>query len=199
MSRLSSRIALLFAWLLAATVAGAAGCVGQTVDNGSTPGNGSGGPGGGGRTPPANPVADFVVPTTQIKLLSFSVRLARIASVTGVPVSDPLYNTLRDNRLDLGDHDYANAKPPQDSWSAARLHTWVESIRPLCQAPAVKMRLGPMPQQLGALVEVAFGRAPLPDDGAAITEGLAGLKVPPDKVAETACVAVMSSLEFVAQ
>ena len=103
--------------------------------------------------PPAgSPVSGFEVSKTGIKLLAFSIRLDRIAATTGLPLTDPAYATLRENRLLLGDHDYANAKPPQESWSAARLVTWVESVRPVCQSPAVLARFSPMPAKLPALI-----------------------------------------------
>jgi hypothetical protein len=145
------------------------------------------------------PVGTFEVPRSQIKLLPFSVRMSRIATVTGLPLTDPAYNTLRDNRLLLGDHDYANAKPPQESWSAARLATWVESLRPVCQTPSVLNKFSPMPARLPALVDAAYGRAIVPEDNAALTDGMKGLNVTPAKMVETTCLSVLSSLEFVAQ
>jgi hypothetical protein len=150
--------------------------------------------------PPAgSPVSGFEVPKTGIKLLAFSIRLDRIAATTGLPLTDPAYATLRENRLLLGDHDYANAKPPQESWSAARLVNWVESVRPICRAPAVSSRFLPMPARLPALIEAAYGRAALPEEIAAFTDEQKGLTLTPPKLVETACVAVLSSLEFVAQ
>lgn len=177
---------------------------------GGTPGPGGGtpGPGGGTTQPPptgssqgpsTGPVAGFEVPNTHIKMLPWSVRLGRLAAVTGVPATDPSYATLIEDRLLLGDHDYANAKPPQEGWSAARLTLWVEGLRPICQTTQVRMRYSPMPSKLAALVEAAYGRALLPEDTAAWNESVAGLTVTPDKAVEAACVAVLSSLEFVAQ
>ncbi len=149
--------------------------------------------------PPGSQPALFALPKGHVKLLPFSVRLSRIAEVTGLPVDDPLYDTLRANRLSLGDSDYANAKPPLEGWSAALLGTWVESVRPLCRAPSVIARLSPMPGKLPALIEAAYGRAALPDDTAILAESLSGLELAPERVAETVCVSVLSSLEFVAQ
>lgn len=168
------------------------------------PGPGGGGPpngappaaGGGASTAPVN---GFQVPNTHLKLLPFAVRLARIATVTGVPATDPSYATLLEDRLLLGDHDYANAKPPQEGWSAARLTMWVEGLRPICRTATVRARYSPMPGKLAQLIEAAHGRALLPDDTAALMEGIAGLAITPEKVVETACVSVLSSLEFVAQ
>jgi hypothetical protein len=193
------------AWLLAGVVLGTA-CTGEVVGNTDSPPP-SPPPTGGNpppRTPtpppsaPTGPVAGFQVPKS-VKLLPFSVRMSRIASVTGVPVTDAVYDTLRENRLLLGDHDYANAKPPQESWSAARLTTWVESVRPVCQAPAVQTRYSPMPAKLALLVEASYGRTIRPEDTAAFDEGVRGLSLTPAKVVEIACISVLSSLEFVAQ
>ncbi len=149
--------------------------------------------------PSGSPVAGFEVPHTGVKLLAFSIRLDRIAATTGLPLTDPAYAALRENRLLLGDHDYANAKPPQESWSAARLVTWVESVRPICRSPAVLAKLSPMPAKLPSLIEAAYGRSALPDETGALTEASAGLSLPPAKLVETTCVSVLSSLEFVAQ
>jgi hypothetical protein len=191
-------------WLAAAALLGCVGEVGG--GNGTTPPGNTTPPGSGPVKPTpgtgmagVGPVGNFEPPKAQIKLLPFSVRMARIAAVTGVPLTDPAYNTLEDNRLLLGDHDYANAKPPQESWSAARLATWVESIRPVCQLPAVQAKYSPMPAKLPALVDAAYGRAMIPEDTAAINDGIKGLNVTPAKVVETTCIAILSSLEFVAQ
>jgi hypothetical protein len=145
------------------------------------------------------PVAGFEVPRTGVKLLAFSIRLDRIAAATGLPLTDPAYATLRENRLLLGDHDYANAKPPQESWSAARLVTWVESVRPICQTPAVLAKFSPLPAKLPSLIEAAYGRAALAEETAALGEASSGLTLPPAKLVETTCLSVLSSLEFVAQ
>ncbi len=141
----------------------------------------------------------FALPKGQIKLLPFSVRLSRLAEVTGVPAADPLYDTLRANRLSLGDYDYANAKPPLEGWSATLLGSWIESVRPVCRAPAVIARLSPMPAKLPALIEAAYGRPASAEETAVLTESLTGLDLAPDRVVETVCVAILSSLEFVAQ
>jgi hypothetical protein len=191
-------------WLLAA--AALWGCVGEVGGGGTPPGDMTTPPGTGPVKPTpgtgmagVGPVGNFEPPKAQIKLLPFSVRMARIATVTGVPLTDPAYNTLKDNHLLLGDHDYANAKPPQESWSAARLATWVESVRPICQTPAVQTRYSPMPAKLPALVDAAYGRAMIAEDTAALNDGVKGLNVAPAKLVETTCIAVLSSLEFVAQ
>jgi hypothetical protein len=183
-----------WAWLCGFVLLPWLACVG--VPTGETD------PAGGASTanPPAgSPVSGFEVSKRGIKLLAFSIRLDRIAAATGLPLTDPAYANLRENRLLLGDHDYANAKPPQESWSAARLVTWVESVRPICQSPAVLARFSPMPAKLPALIEAAYGRAALADEVAAFTDEQKGLTLTPAKLVETACVAVLSSLEFVAQ
>jgi hypothetical protein len=170
-----------------------AGCVGGEFAGGSAAQPGAGEPA------PGTPVAGFEISKTHIKLLPFSVRLNRIAAVTGLPVTDPAYATLRENRLLLGDHDYANAKPPLESWSAGRLVTWIESVRPVCQSSTVLARWSPMPDKLPALIEAAHGRPPLPQEASALTEEQRGLMLAPAKLVETACLSILASLEFVAQ
>ena len=77
--------------------------------------------------------------------------------------------------------------------------TWVEGVRPICQSPAVLTRLSPMPAKLPALMEAAYGRSPLDEETAALTEEQKGITLPPPKLVETVCVSILSSLEFVAQ
>src|SRR5687767_6040603 len=55
--------------------------------------------------PSANPLA---FPKSDGELLPFWVRLNRVSAVVGLPVDDPAFDLLRQNRLDLGDYDHAN-------------------------------------------------------------------------------------------
>src|SRR5688572_16402654 len=65
------------------------------------------------------PLGDaFSLPQEQFVLLPFSVRLAKVAAVAGLPPEDALFDELRANRLDLGDHDFAHGVRPDRSWSS---------------------------------------------------------------------------------
>lgn len=184
----------------------AAGCVGQI-------GGGSGGPGdpgsngqpgsgpssgnGTGNKPAVKP-GDFQVPAENIQILPFSVRLQKVAAVVGVPVSDPLMNSLRDNRVSLGDYDFANSRQPDKTWTALKVADWVRAIKPICASSQMRARYSALPEKLPQFIEAAYGRSATPDDTAAVTSSAMGLMADASRY-DTICLAMLSSLEFVAQ
>lgn len=182
----------------------AAGCIGQIGDHGSSDpiGSSPGAASPGGSLPPGRkPVVqpgDFEVPATNILVLPFAVRLEKVAAVAGVPVADPLLNSLRDNRVSLGDYDFANSRQPDKTWTALKVADWVRAIKPVCASPQMHAKYSALPDKLPAFVEAAYGRAATPDDTAAVTSSEMGLPTSATRY-ETICVAMLSSLEFVAQ
>jgi hypothetical protein len=186
----------------------AAGCVGNIKGAGGAPpppgtptgAAGTPGPTGGGAAgqgPPAPP-APFTPPSDDIMVLPFSVRLAKVAAVAGVQPSDPLMNSLRANRLSLGDYDFANNVQPDKTWTALKVADWVRAMKPICASTQMRARYPSLPESLPALIEAANGRAATAEDTAAITSSAMGLPASPLRY-ETICLAVLSSLEFVAQ
>lgn len=161
---------------------------------------------------PVAPLDDpFTLSRTSIQLLPFSVRLAKVAAIVGLPTTHPLLAPLREARIALGDHDYAHGIPADRSWSAAKLTAWVGAVRPICGSGEFKARYpaldpsGPVggggnAPALNALIEAAYGRAAEEDDRAQIAAALAELpNETPEARGEAVCLAVLSSLEMVAQ
>lgn len=182
----------------------AVGCNGQIGDHGSPDPIGSSPgatPPGGSPPPGSKPViqpGDFEVPATNILVLPFAVRLEKVAAVAGVPVSDPLLNSLRDNRASLGDYDFANSRQPDKTWTALKVADWVRAIKPVCASPQMHAKYSALPEKLPAFIEAAYGRVATPDDTAAVNDSALGL-MPSATRYETICLAMLSSLEFVAQ
>lgn len=148
---------------------------------------------------PIAPPNGFTVPAQAPQLLPFSVRLQRVAAVAGVPTSDPLLAALRANRTELGDHDYANSVKTDLGWTALKMSVWVRSVQPVCQSDAMRRRYADLPANLPQLVEAAFGRAATAQDTADVQASLNGLTLSPAARYQTLCLAVLSSMEFVAQ
>lgn len=153
---------------------------------------GGGGENGGARGPA------FPMSREAVSLLPFDVRLAKLAKTLGVEVSDPVLEPVREKRLELGDHDYANGVPPDRTWSSGRVGVWVRALRSVCTSDAMRAQHPKLPEGLDAFVLAAFGRRATDEDRSAVNEAVAGLSDPAAKY-QTTCLAVFSSLEFVAR
>jgi hypothetical protein len=150
---------------------------------------------------PAAPVvvSGFTVPFEQLRVLPYAVRFGRVVAVTGAPATDPIFELLRTNRTLLGDHDFATGVKPDSTWSALRMSEWVRAVKPVCASAAMRAKYAALPANLGPLVEAAYGRAARADDTAAVKDALAGLTLDEKAQYQAICVAVLSSLEFLAQ
>lgn len=142
----------------------------------------------------------FDLAIEQPQLLPFNVRLGRLAAVVGVPTSDPVFDLVRKNRTSLGDHDFANGQQPDRLWTASRMSLWVRSIKPVCASKVMRDRYPNLPADLGALIENALGRPASDEDRAIVTEALASAAELDEATRyQTACLALLSSGEFVVQ
>ena len=152
---------------------------------------------------PEAPVADlspaFEASPERVKLLPFRARRARLVHLTGLPSDDPVFETLDHYRYELGDHDYANGLRPDQNWTAQRISTWVRAILPICSHASLAARFPDFPDQPDAFVLSAYGRRATADDRATLTESLDGLDLDRDATARAACVALLSTTEFVAR
>lgn len=145
-------------------------------------------------------VEGFDLAIEQPQLLPFNVRIGRVAAVVGLPTTDPVFELLRKNRTGLGDHDFANGQQPDRLWTASRMALWVRSLKPVCASKAMRDRYPSLPADLPALVENAFGRPATDDDRAIVTEALASATELDEATRyEIACLALLSSAEFVVQ
>ena len=142
----------------------------------------------------------FDLAVEQPQLLPFNVRLARLAAVAGVPTTDPIFDLVRKNRTTLGDHDFANGQQPDRLWTASRMALWVRSIKPVCASKAMRDKYPSLPADLGAFTETAYGRPANDEDRAIVSEALA-IATELDEATryQTACLALLSSAEFVVQ
>jgi len=142
----------------------------------------------------------FALAVEQPQLLPFNVRLGRLAAVVGVPTTDPVFELVRRNRTSLGDHDFANGQQPDRLWTASRMSLWVRSVKPVCASKAMRDRYPKLPEDLGALIENAFGRPATDEDRAIVNDALAtATELDEATRYQTACLALLSSAEFVVQ
>jgi hypothetical protein len=152
-----------------------------------------------GETPAQAELPKFKVPAQFPVLLPFDVRVSRLLAVVGLPYSDPAFELMRANATQLGDYDYANGLEPDNTWTAFKMSLWVQSLKPVCASQAMLTRYPSHPESLGPLVEAAYGRALSDQDSADMTAALGSLPLTPESRTQTTCLAVLSSLEFLAQ
>lgn len=140
----------------------------------------------------------FFIPRAQVNVLPFQVRLAKVARVAGVPVMDPMLQSLRTAHLELGDGDYANGIRPDKSWTAGKLAAWIKALRPVCQSAQLKGRFL-LPRDLPAMIMTAHGRWADTTDEQLINDELAAEPLPADEQHELVCLTVLASTEFVSR
>lgn len=175
----------------------------QTKDGSesSHPGAGASSHGGSsGSTGQATPeIPKFTVLAQFPVLLPFEVRLSRLSAVAGIASSDPAFDLLRANATQLGDYDYANGLEPDNTWTAFKMSLWVQSLKPVCASQAMLTRYPSLPERLGPLIETAYGRSLSAQDSADMAAALGTLPLSPEARTQTICLALLSSLEFLAQ
>ncbi|NUP07892.1 MAG: hypothetical protein HOW73_17740 [Polyangiaceae bacterium] len=142
----------------------------------------------------------FAVPDSQPQLLPFWVRLQRVADVLGKSEDDPLFTELVENRLALGDYDYASGVKADRMWSPARMTLWAKSLKPVCSSAEMHELYPALATDAGevlAFASDAWGRDVLADELNFDAPTLASL----DETSryEMTCLAVLSSAEFVIQ
>jgi hypothetical protein len=150
-------------------------------------------------TPGQAELPKFKVPAQFPVLLPYEVRIGRVLAVVGLPYSDPAFDLLRANATQLGDYDYANGLEPDNTWTAFKMSLWVQSLKPVCGSQAMLTRYPSHPESLGTLFEAAYGRSLTDQDSADMTAALGALPLTPESRTQTTCLAVLSSLEFLAQ
>lgn len=148
--------------------------------------------------PEAERPKGFTVPPSEVQLLPFAVRFARLRAVTGAAADDPMFQKLLEARTALGDYDFAKGVQPDTSWTALRITQWVTAMKPVCASMQMKQRFPDLPGNLGQLVEAAYGRAVTGDDIAAVNDVTQGLTLSTEERRDGICLAVLSSMEFLA-
>ena len=150
-------------------------------------------------TPTQGAVPKFKVPAQFPVLLPFAVRISRLSTVVGLPYSDAAFDLLRANATQLGDYDYANGLEPDNTWTAFKMSLWVQSLKPVCASSAMLARYPSLPESSSELLEAAYGRSITEQDTADMTAALGSLPLSVESRTQTMCLAVLSSLEFLAQ
>jgi hypothetical protein len=203
----SARLAALLAVFSASLQACTGIVAGERPDRdkeGFLPVGGASGPSGSNGTPgPTTPtqraVPNFKVPAQFPVLLPFKVRISRLSAVVGLPYSDSAFELLRANATQLGDYDYANGLEPDNTWTAFKMSLWVQSLKPVCASSAMLTRYPSLPESSSELLEAAYGRSITERDTADMTAALGSLPLSAESRTQTTCLAVLSSLEFLAQ
>jgi hypothetical protein len=139
----------------------------------------------------------FEISRENTQLLPFHVRIAKLERVVGLSQEDPAFEDLNRNRYALGDHNYGQGIGADLSWSAAKMSTWVQSLKAVCNSAAMRDRYPSLPEHLNEFVTAAYGREANEQDLAIVEDALAEEAVPDEQRYETTCLAVLSSMEFV--
>lgn len=143
-------------------------------------------------------VPAYTQPPVQVRLLPFSIRLAKVAAVVDRPTNDMMFSELLRRRYQLGDYDFANGIVGDNQWSASRATNWIASLKPVCASAAMTNRFPDLGgTDLDAFYKAATGRTLTQDELAGFTQDLEGLEG--EERNQTTCLAVLASLEFVAQ
>jgi hypothetical protein len=124
-------------------------------------------------------------------------RLRRIASAIGVEAGDPMFATMHEHSLKLGDYDYAQGALPDGSWSANRIAAWIDALKPVCSSPPMKAKYPALPDDLPRLIRAAWGHLPSAQDDADFKDAIAAYGSDAAVIYESTCMAVFSAAEFV--
>lgn len=147
-----------------------------------------------GGAPPIQP-DQLEVSVTELQVLPFGTRMSKLAHVLGRPIDDPLFDTLYQQRFALGDHDYARSLRPDRRWSARKIGIWIQGLLPVCTSERFTDLYPRVADDPGALITSAYGRPADAADLLSIEEVAAGGELDPNT---SVCLAILSSLEFVA-
>lgn len=173
-----------------------------------------------GTTTAADDQNPFDLDRETVRLLPYSVRLNRLTLLVDRPASDPIFAEMDKRRFELGDYDHSQGVNPDLAWTATRMANWIAALRPICNSAVFKERYPELPLDLPDLMHDAYGFTPTADEVAPFAALFDGLEENPDPEDmpgdddkgtgpldplsaetryETACLGVLSSLEFVAQ
>ena len=133
--------------------------------------------------------------TPSIEPLLFQVRLGKVANTLNVAESNSALGSLRNNRLLLGDYDFANSVSPRTTWESSDMGRWLENIQPACSGTRPT---NPWPSAANTLFTRAYGRAMSADD-TVIMNDIDRMNIPGDEKYEILCMVLLSSMEFVAR
>lgn len=134
----------------------------------------------------------------EIQVQPFSIRMSKLAHVLQRPADDSVFDALYQQRFALGDHDYSRAIRPDRRWSARKIGIWVKGLLPVCASDRFAELYPNVAAAPEPLILRAYGRPADALDQMALSEALGAAQGDIDQ--DTAvCLALLSSLEFVAQ
>lgn len=132
------------------------------------------------------------------QLLPFHVRMNKLARVTGTTVDDPIFDDLNRNRYALGDHNYGQGIGADLSWNSAKMSTWVDALRPVCDSEAMQTQYPALPEHINEFMLAAYGREANEGDLQLIEDTLSEVgTTSPEERHRTVCLATLSTVEFV--
>jgi len=164
-----------------------AGCTGTLTENGQT------------EDPPDDPGLAFEAGRDRIELLPFPVRLRRVADVVGIGEDDLLLTPLRDRSMEFGHHNFAVGVRNSPAWDAPRIAAWTSALKPICESDTMKLRYQRFPDDLDELMTAAYGRVPPEEEVSDLWTAATESGATKRRAYVTTCLAVLSSLEFVAR
>jgi hypothetical protein len=134
----------------------------------------------------------------RVELLPFEVRMRKLAGVVGVGVEHFMFTELRDLSLSLGDAEPGLGVDEDLAWTPERMRHWVAALQPVCSSQEFATRFADVGETPDELVQAAWGRAPNEAERDAL--GQVALQFSdPDTRRRFVCLAVLSSLDFVAR
>lgn len=144
---------------------------------------------------PESPPA-FTLPREYAQLLPYHVRMRKLATLTGLPLDDAAFEDLRRNRYALGDHNFGQGIGADLTWSAAKMSTWVKSLKLVCASDAIKSRYPALPEDINEFALAAYGRE-VDQTDLELVDAAIGSTSDPAQRYEAICLAMLSSMEFV--
>jgi hypothetical protein len=141
----------------------------------------------------------FVPPQDRVALLPFFVRMERLSTVTGVPLSDSIYGELVSHRLDLGAHDFGSNVAADLSWSAQKMVTWAKAVTPVCEDGRLKTKYPNWSSQLDAFALSAWGRPATPEDRESLIAVAGDAPLGAASEWKAVCITLLSSMEMLTQ
>lgn len=141
--------------------------------------------------------APFVVPGEDVDMLPFSVRMNNLSAVTGAALTHPIFGELYNLRYQLGDHDYSSLQSPELRWSPQKMQNWVKGLLPVCDSTVMQAKYPDLVADPAPLIRAAFGRDPVESDLEPLAD-IASSSYDDATKYRLTCVAVLTSLEFVA-
>ena len=144
------------------------------------------------------PVKTVDLAPPEIELLPFAVRLNKLAHVFETSVEDEMFDELMQHRYALGDHNYARALRPDKRWSARKMGLWIRSLLPICGSDKLSELYPALTSNPDGFILSAYGRAADAGDQAILEDFMLQSAMGAESE-KTYCLAVLSSVEFVAR